>query len=174
MHRIYVPKWNVMNDSVLDDPYVCRDLTDRLAPPALFSQLCAMNYDQLYTEFNVGAAWQVCLGAEVRMRAEHTLEQKDRLEDKCSEQTALLLERDTDIAHLKSLLSLKEAEAAEAIRLRSQISAIEAADAAKGNELKDLKEINFVLEGEKDVLFEKVKTLEFAETEFASLAAQVA
>ncbi|GKD71083.1 hypothetical protein Tco_1325173, partial [Tanacetum coccineum] len=129
LHRIYVPKWNVTNDSVLDDPYVCRDLTDRLAPPALFSQLRAMDYDQLYTEFNVGAARQVCLGAEVRMRAEHTSEQKDRLEDKCSEQTARLSERDTEIAHLKSLLSLKEAEVAEAIRLRSQISVIEAVDA---------------------------------------------
>ncbi|GKA64656.1 hypothetical protein Tco_0764363 [Tanacetum coccineum] len=178
LHRIYVPKWNVMNDSVLDDPYVCRDLTDRLAPLALFSQLRAMDYDQLYTEFNVGAARQVCLGAEVRMRAEHTLEQKDRLEDKCSEQTALLSEIDTEIAHLKSLLSLKEAEAAEAIRLRGQISVIEDADAAKGNELRDLKERNFVLEGERDTLFEKVKTLESAtalkETELASLAAQVA
>ncbi|GJW14416.1 hypothetical protein Tco_0018549 [Tanacetum coccineum] len=175
LHHIYVPKWNVINDSVLDDPYVCRDLTDRLAPPALFSQFRAMDYDQLYTEFNVGAARQVCLGAEVRMRAEHTLEQKDRLEDKCFEQTALLSKRETEIAHLKSLLSLKEAKAAEAIRLRGQIFVIEAVDAAKGNELRDLKERNFVLEGEKDVLFEKVKTLESAaalkETELASLAA---
>ncbi|GJR93344.1 hypothetical protein Tco_0265518 [Tanacetum coccineum] len=45
LHRIYVPKWNVTNDSVLDDPYVCRDLTDSLTPPALFSQLRAMDYD---------------------------------------------------------------------------------------------------------------------------------
>ncbi|GKF27818.1 hypothetical protein Tco_0094160, partial [Tanacetum coccineum] len=107
-----------------------------------------------------------------------TLEQKDRLEDKCSEQTALLSERDTKIAHLKSLLSLKEAEVAEAIRLRCQIYVIEAADVAKGNELRVLKERNFVLKGEKDALFEKVKTLESAaalkETELASLAAQVA
>ncbi|GJU50192.1 hypothetical protein Tco_1219747 [Tanacetum coccineum] len=105
----------------------------------------------------------------------HTLEQKDRLEDKCSEQIALLSERDTEIAYLKSLLSLKEAEAVEAIRLRGQISTIEVADVAKGNELRDLKERNFVLEGEKDVLFEKVKTLESAtalkETELSSLAA---
>ncbi|GJZ19181.1 hypothetical protein Tco_0555771 [Tanacetum coccineum] len=133
LHRIYVPKWNVTNDSVMDDPYVFRDLTDRVAPPALFSQLRAMDYDQLYTEFNVGAARQVCLGAE--------------------------------------------AEAAEAICLRGQLSAIKAADAVKGNELRDLKERNFVLEGEKDVLFEKVKTLESAaalkETELASLTAQV-
>ncbi|GJR03357.1 hypothetical protein Tco_0526341, partial [Tanacetum coccineum] len=45
LHRIYVLKWNVTNDYVLDDPYVCRDLTDHLAPPALFSQLRAMEYD---------------------------------------------------------------------------------------------------------------------------------
>ncbi|GKF96273.1 hypothetical protein Tco_0289008, partial [Tanacetum coccineum] len=74
LHHIYVPKWNVTNDSVLDDPYVCRDLLDCLAPPSLFSQLCAIDYDQLYTEFNVGAARQVYFGAKVRMRAEHTLE----------------------------------------------------------------------------------------------------
>nr|GEY19804.1 hypothetical protein [Tanacetum cinerariifolium] len=35
MHIIYVPKWKVTNDSVLDNPYVFRDLTDRLASPAL-------------------------------------------------------------------------------------------------------------------------------------------
>ncbi|GJX43219.1 hypothetical protein Tco_0259895 [Tanacetum coccineum] len=153
LHNIYVPKWKVMNDSVLDDPYVCRDLTDRLAPPALFSQLRSMDYDQLYTEFNVGAARHMCLGAEVRMRAEHTLEQKDRLKDKCAEQTAILLEKDVEIAHLRSLLSLREAEAAEAIQR------------------------NFALEGEKDALSEKVATLESVttskETELASLTAQV-
>ncbi|GKB46430.1 hypothetical protein Tco_0897183 [Tanacetum coccineum] len=98
LHRIYVPKWNVTNDSVLDDPYVCRDLMDRLAPPALFLQLRAMDYDQLYSEFNVGAARQVCLGVEARMRAEHTLEKKDRLEDKCSEQVVLLSERDANFS----------------------------------------------------------------------------
>ncbi|GKA39996.1 hypothetical protein Tco_0732589 [Tanacetum coccineum] len=146
LHRIYVPNWNVTNDFVLDYLYMCRDLMDRLALPALFSQLRAMDYDQLYFEFNVGAARQ----------------------------------RDTKIAHLKSLLSLKEAEAAEAIRLRCQISMIEYADVAKakGDELRDLKERSFVLEGEKDALFEKVKTLESAaalkETEVSSLAAQVA
>ncbi|GKC34204.1 hypothetical protein Tco_1046588 [Tanacetum coccineum] len=70
----------------------------------------------------------MCLGAEVRMRVEHTLEQKDKLEDKCAEQAALLSEKDVEIADLKSLLSLKEAEAAEAILLRGQLSIVEAVD----------------------------------------------
>ncbi|GKB22926.1 hypothetical protein Tco_0862327 [Tanacetum coccineum] len=165
----------VTNDSVLDDPYVCRDMMDRLAPPALFTQLCAMDYDQLYSEFNIGAARQ---GAEVRMRAGHTLERKCELEDKCAEQTTLLLEKDAKIAHLKSLLSLKEAEAAEAISLRCQLSEVEVADAAKSTELRDLKEKNFALEGERNVLSGRVETLEFVaaskEIELASLWSQVA
>ncbi|GJX91431.1 hypothetical protein Tco_0344757 [Tanacetum coccineum] len=154
MRRVYVPRWKVTNDSVLDDPYVCRDMTDRLAP-------CL-----------------VCLGAEVRMRAEHTLEKKDELEDKCAERTAFLSERDAEIVHLKSLLSLKEVEAAEAISFRSQLSVVEAADAAKGTELRDLKEKNFALEGEKNVLSERVETLESViaskDVEVASLSSHVA
>ncbi|GJW01483.1 hypothetical protein Tco_1556734 [Tanacetum coccineum] len=144
-----VLRWKVTIDYVLDSPYVCHDMTDHLAPPALFTQLHAMDYDQLYFEFNIGAARQVCLGAEVRMRAEHTLERKGELEDKCAEQTTLLSEKDAKIAHLKSLLSLKEAEAAEAISLRRQLSEVEAADATKSTELRDLKEKNFALEGER-------------------------
>nr|GEW82732.1 hypothetical protein [Tanacetum cinerariifolium] len=140
LHRIYVPKWNVTNDSVLDDPYVCRDLTDRLAPPALFAQLRTMDYDQLYSEFNVEAARQVCLGAEVRMQAKHTLEKKGGLEDKCAEQAALLSARDVEIA----------------------------VDAAKGDELRDLKEKNFALKGERDVMSEKIATLESANDEKVS------
>ncbi|GKB67214.1 hypothetical protein Tco_0928626, partial [Tanacetum coccineum] len=48
MHHVYVPRWKLTNDSVLDDPYVCRDMTDHLAPPVLFTQLSVMDYDQLF------------------------------------------------------------------------------------------------------------------------------
>nr|GEV78740.1 hypothetical protein [Tanacetum cinerariifolium] len=125
LHRIYVPKWNVTNDSVLDDPYVC-------------------------------------LSTKVRMRAKYTLERKGELEDKCAEQAFLLSEIDAEIVHLKSLLSLKEAEAAEAIRLRGQLIVVEAAGAANDGELRDLKEKNFALKREKDVMSEKIATLESA------------
>nr|GEX54836.1 hypothetical protein [Tanacetum cinerariifolium] len=132
LHRIYVPKWKVTNDSVLDDP----------------------------------------------MRAEHTLEQKDKLVDKCDEQAALLSKKDDEIANLKSLLSLKEDEAAKAIRLCGQLSVAKAADVAKGNELKGLKEKNLALEEDKSALSKKVTTLESVivakETELASLSGQVA
>nr|GEY72773.1 hypothetical protein [Tanacetum cinerariifolium] len=121
-----------------------------------------MQLPLLYFEFNVGAARQVCLGLEVRMRAKHTLERKGELEDKCVEQAAFLSDRDAEIVHLKSLLSLKEAEVVEAIRLCSQLTIVEAADVAKGGELRDLKEKNFALEGERDVMSEKIANLESA------------
>nr|GEV93927.1 hypothetical protein [Tanacetum cinerariifolium] len=76
LHQIYVLKWDVLNESVLDDSNACRSLVDQLAPPVFFSQLCAMKYDQLFIEFIVGAARQTCIGAEVRMRLEHVLKGK--------------------------------------------------------------------------------------------------
>nr|GEU64327.1 hypothetical protein [Tanacetum cinerariifolium] len=131
LHNIYIPKWKVTNDSVLDDPYVCRDLTDRLAPHALFLQLRFMDYDHLYTGFNVGSACQMCLGAKVRMRAEHTLEQKDRLKDnqlsivdaakntelKDLKETNFVLKRENDylskkVTTLESMIDSKETELA--------------------------------------------------------------
>ncbi|GJT50188.1 hypothetical protein Tco_0976345 [Tanacetum coccineum] len=39
LYQIYIPKWNVTNDSALDDPDIFRGVIDHLAHPALFSQL---------------------------------------------------------------------------------------------------------------------------------------
>ncbi|GJZ66510.1 hypothetical protein Tco_0623206 [Tanacetum coccineum] len=80
--RWYVPRWNITNDSLLDDGFSCRTLVDCIAPPAFFYALRSMDCDQLYTEFNVGAAQQICLGSEVRSRAEHELELKEKLNAK--------------------------------------------------------------------------------------------
>ncbi|GKA54144.1 hypothetical protein Tco_0753093 [Tanacetum coccineum] len=117
------------------------------------------------------------LGAEVRMRAKHTLEKKSELEDRCAEQTLLLSKRDAEIARPKSLLSLKETEAAKAIRLHVQLTTAEAAGTAKDNELRDLIERNFFLEGERDVMSEEIATIESAnvakEVELTSLSSQV-
>ncbi|GJZ78503.1 hypothetical protein Tco_0643340 [Tanacetum coccineum] len=98
--RWYVPRWNITNDSLLDDGFSCRTLVDRVAPSAFFASLRSMDCDQLYTEFNVGAAHQICL----------------RLE--------LLEEKDSEILRLKSQLAEKEAEVTEVIRLRNQVSSL--------------------------------------------------
>ncbi|GKE38233.1 hypothetical protein Tco_1461638 [Tanacetum coccineum] len=120
--RWYVPKWKITNDSLLDDAFSCRTLVDRVAPPAFFSDLRTMVYDQLFIEFNVGEARQICLGSEVRSRAEHELELKEKLRAKYAARGKLLEERDLEILELKYKLAEKETEAAEAIRLRDQVS----------------------------------------------------
>ncbi|GJU35778.1 hypothetical protein Tco_1184132 [Tanacetum coccineum] len=149
LQQTYVPKWNVINDSALDDP-----------------------------EFNVGVARQACFSAEVRLRSEHKYKERMKFERKCQRQVDLLKEKDTEIANLKAQLSLKEAEAAEAIRLRSQVAAIEGTKVARVDELNGLKERNSALEEEKNVLEKKVVVLESVdaakETELTSLTAQTA
>nr|GFA67863.1 hypothetical protein [Tanacetum cinerariifolium] len=111
LHQTYIPKWNVMNDSILDEPEVFRGIIDHLAPLALFSQLRSMDYEQLFIEFNAGTARQTCLSSKVRLRLEHKLR-----------------------------VVSKEAEAAKAIRLKGQIATIEATKAARVSELDGLKE----------------------------------
>ncbi|GKG47300.1 hypothetical protein Tco_0504497, partial [Tanacetum coccineum] len=77
--RLYIPRWNITNDSLLDDGFSCRTLVDRVAPPDFFSMLRNMDYDQLFED----AARQICLGSEVRSRIEHELELKEKLRAKC-------------------------------------------------------------------------------------------
>ncbi|GJV05769.1 hypothetical protein Tco_1343425, partial [Tanacetum coccineum] len=137
--RWYIPRWNITNDSLLDDGFSCRTLVDRVAPPGFFSTLRNMDYDQLFTEFNVGAARQICLGSEVRSRAEHELELKEKLRAKYDARGVLLSEKDAEIARLKSLLKEKETEAAEVSRLRDQVSVLAAEKSSLSAEVSALK-----------------------------------
>nr|GEZ92303.1 hypothetical protein [Tanacetum cinerariifolium] len=178
LRQTYIPKWNVTNDSSLDDHDICRGVIDHLAPPVLFSQLRSMDYEQLYVEFNVGAACQTCLSSKVRLRLEHELRGRKKFEGKYDMQADWLKEKDVEIASLKDQLSLKEVEEAKAIRLRGQVATVEAAKASRANELNVLKEQNSSLEEEKGALESKVTALESADAtkvaELASLTAQVA
>ncbi|GJY81065.1 hypothetical protein Tco_0493816 [Tanacetum coccineum] len=129
--RWYVPRWNITNGSMLDDGFSCRTLVDRVAPPSFFFTLRSMDYEQLYTEFNVGAARQICLESEVRSRAEHELELKEKLKGKYDARSRLLEKKDLEILILKSLLAeeaekAERAETAEVVRLRVQVSALTA------------------------------------------------
>ncbi|GJU54533.1 hypothetical protein Tco_1228247 [Tanacetum coccineum] len=137
--RWYLPRWNITNDSLLDDGFSCRTPVDRVAPSAFFSSLRSMDCDQLYTEFNVGAARQICLGSEVRSRAEHELELKEKLNAKYAARGKLLEEKDSEILRLKSQLAKKEAEAAEAVRLRDQVSSLSEEKSALTAEVSALK-----------------------------------
>ncbi|GJS42519.1 hypothetical protein Tco_0567562, partial [Tanacetum coccineum] len=120
----YVPRWNITNDSLLDDGFSCRTLVDRVSPPAFYSTLRSIDCDQLYTDFNVGAARKICLGSEVRSRAEHELELKGKLNAKYVAHGKLLEKKDSKILRLKSQLAEKEAEAADVVRLCDQVSSL--------------------------------------------------
>ncbi|GJZ56109.1 hypothetical protein Tco_0611302 [Tanacetum coccineum] len=162
---VFVPQWNVLNDSLLDDSGVSREFVDHLAPPALFSQICEMDYHHLFTEFNVGTARQACLNAEVRMQTGYYLSERKRLESDCESQADLLKAKDVEIENLKAQLLLKEAEAAKAVHLRLQ-SLI----STKDLELKDVNVVASSLKSHNDGLVDQVHMLE---TTCSSLRDQV-
>ncbi|GJW76053.1 hypothetical protein Tco_0137735 [Tanacetum coccineum] len=110
-----------------------------------------MEHDQLFTEFNVGAARQISLSAEVRMRVEYNIKEKRRLRS--------------------------VAEAAEAIRLPAKASKFEAIEKFLQNEVGVLKDHKTTLEKEKSELDVKVADLvasmKIREQEAADLDAMV-
>ncbi|GKA77782.1 hypothetical protein Tco_0784319, partial [Tanacetum coccineum] len=95
-------------------------------PPGFFSTLRSIDYEQLYMEFNVGAARQMCLESKVRSHAEHELELKEKLKGRYDARGRLLEEKDLEILRLKSLLAeetkrTERAETAEVVHFRNQV-----------------------------------------------------
>ncbi|GKE89086.1 hypothetical protein Tco_1566561, partial [Tanacetum coccineum] len=163
IQKVYVPQWSVTNGSRLDDGRTCREMVDEFAPLRFFDSIRGMDHDQLFPEFNVGAARQMSLSAKVRMRAEFNIREKRRLSAIIEEKNLLLKTRDEEVANLKAQLLVKEAEAAEAIRLRAKVQT--------------LADRNIVLEREKSELDIKVAglpaTVKVREQEVADLDAVV-
>ncbi|GJW23047.1 hypothetical protein Tco_0033669 [Tanacetum coccineum] len=152
LHKVYVPQWSMTNGSRLDDGRVCREMVDEFAPPKFFTFVRGMEHDQLFTEFNVGAASQMCLSAEVRMRAEYNVKEKRSLKSEVEKQNELLKVKEEDIGNLKAHLLLREAEAAEAIRLRAEASNFKVVEKSLRDETIALKERNTILEKERNAL----------------------
>ncbi|GJX66851.1 hypothetical protein Tco_0302578 [Tanacetum coccineum] len=152
LQKVYVPQWSVTNGSRLDDGRVCREMVDEFAPPKFFTSVRGMEHDQLFTEFNVGAARQMCLSAEVRMRAEYNVKEKRSLKSEVEKQNELLKVKEEEIGNLKARLLLREAEAAEAICLRAEASNFEAVEKSLRDETIALKERNVILEKERNAL----------------------
>ncbi|GKA95651.1 hypothetical protein Tco_0817746 [Tanacetum coccineum] len=90
---------------------------------------------------------------------EYNIKKKRILGSVVDEQTELLKVRDGEIENLKAQLLLKEAEAAEAIRLRVEASNFETIEKALQDELRVLKDHNTTLEKEKSELDVKVADL---------------
>ncbi|GJV37273.1 hypothetical protein Tco_1409750, partial [Tanacetum coccineum] len=109
------------------------------------------------------ATRQMSLNVEVRMRAEFNIREKRRLSAIVEEKNLLLKTIDKEVANLKALLLVKEAEATEAIRLRAEVQT--------------LVDRNIILEREKGELDIKVAdlaaTVKVREQEVADLDAMV-
>ncbi|GJX21450.1 hypothetical protein Tco_0224127 [Tanacetum coccineum] len=160
LQKVYIPQWNVMNRSHLDDGGVFREMVDEFAPSKFFASVCGMKHDQLFREFNVRAARQMSLSAEVRMRAEYNIRGKRRLKSVVEEKDELLKTRDEEIENLKANMSLKEAEAAEAICLSAEASKFKIVEKSLRDEVNALVEHNTILEKERNALDVKVADLE--------------
>ncbi|GJV15961.1 hypothetical protein Tco_1361284 [Tanacetum coccineum] len=178
LQKVYVPQWSVTNSSRLDDGRTCCEMVDELAPPKFFASIRGIDHDQLFTEFKVGAARQMSLSAEVRMRAEYNIREGRRLNSVVEEKNSLLKAKDAEIETLKAQLLVKEAEAAEAIRLRTKVSKFEVVEKSLRDEVNVLKEQNATLEQESIDLGVKVADLaalvKVREQEVVDLDAQVA
>ncbi|GJY80289.1 hypothetical protein Tco_0493040 [Tanacetum coccineum] len=95
-----------------------------------------------------------------KLRTKYCLIERRRLESECEKQVGLLKARDEEIESLKAQLSLKEAEAIEAVRLRAQVADVEAAEKVHADELDALKQKNVALDDEKDSLNGKITDLQ--------------
>nr|GEY81067.1 hypothetical protein [Tanacetum cinerariifolium] len=122
LQKVYVPQWNVTNGSCLDDGGVYREMVDE-SPPNFFASVRGMKHEQLFTEFNVGAARQMSLSAEVRMRAEYNIREMRRLNSVVEENDALLKAKDEEIGSLKAQL-VHKLEASSA-RLQEKVTVYE-------------------------------------------------
>ncbi|GKG01246.1 hypothetical protein Tco_0305951, partial [Tanacetum coccineum] len=111
-----------------------------LHPPKFFASVCGIEHNQLFAEFNVEAAHQMTLSAEVRIRVEYNIKEKIRLKSVVDDQAEVL-------------------KATEAIRLRTEASKFEAAEKSLHDEIRSPKERNAALEKEKGELDVRVVDL---------------
>ncbi|GKB21183.1 hypothetical protein Tco_0855106 [Tanacetum coccineum] len=132
----------------------------KFAPPNFFASIREMKHEQLFTKFNVGAARQISLSAEVRMRVEYNIREKRRLKTVNEEQAELLKVREKKVEDLKAQLLLKEEKVVKAIHLHVEASKFKTIEKSLQDEVKAMKERNASLEKEQDALDVKVTGLE--------------
>ncbi|GJX33473.1 hypothetical protein Tco_0243328 [Tanacetum coccineum] len=143
-------------------------MVDEFAPPTFFAFVRGMEHDQLFTGFNVRAAHQMSLSAEVRMRAEYNVKEKRRLKSVVKKQAELLKVREGEIENLKAQLLLREVEAAETIRLHAEafnfgvVTELEASAMSKERELTDLNALVTSVKSRNDNLVDRVHELEIS------------
>ncbi|GJU67763.1 hypothetical protein Tco_1254022 [Tanacetum coccineum] len=128
------------------------NLESNLQKTYFFTSVHGIEHDQLFIEFNIGAARQMSLSAEVRMRVEYNVKERRRLKSVIEKKDKLLKVKEREIEDLKAQLLMREAEAAEAIRLRAEASNFEAVEKSLRDETNALRERNVILKKERNAL----------------------
>ncbi|GKF28680.1 hypothetical protein Tco_0095022, partial [Tanacetum coccineum] len=132
LQKVYIPQWSVTNGSRLDDGRTCREMVDEFAPPKFFALIRGMEHNQLFTEFNVRAARQMSLSAELLMKETEAAE-AIHLRAKASkfevvkkylhDEIKSLKERNTTLEKDKGVLDVKVADLAATMKVREQEAA---------------------------------------------------
>nr|GEW15409.1 hypothetical protein [Tanacetum cinerariifolium] len=139
-----------------DDGGVYREMVDEFAPsPKFFASVRGREHEQLFTEFNVGAARQMPLSAEVRMHAEYNIRERRRLNSIVEEKDALMKAKDKEIRSLKAQLVLKKAEAAERKVLDVKVADLAASVKFREQEVADLDDVVTPVKLQNDNLVDK-------------------
>nr|GEZ94592.1 hypothetical protein [Tanacetum cinerariifolium] len=126
LQKVYVPQWSVTNRSRLDDGRVCREMVDEFAPPKYFASIRGMEHDQLFTEFNVGAARQMSLSVEARMQAAEAIRFRaeafkfEAVERSLQCEVETLKEHNTILEKEKNELDVKVVDLAAFVKVREQ------------------------------------------------------
>ncbi|GJV14569.1 hypothetical protein Tco_1359892 [Tanacetum coccineum] len=144
LYEVFVPHWNIPNDSLVDNLNASREFIDHLAPPVLFAQIRDMDYEELFTD------------------------ERRRLESECEKQVGLLRSRDKEIKNLKAQLLLKEVEVAEknmALEdekksLSGKVVELQSMISIKDRKLKDVDATITSLKSQNDGLADQVRVLE--------------
>ncbi|GJX79939.1 hypothetical protein Tco_0328088 [Tanacetum coccineum] len=154
LQKVYVPQWSVTNGSCLDDGCTCREMVDEFAPSKFFASIRGMEHDELFTEFNVGAAHQISLKAEVRIRDEFNIKEKRRLGAAVEEKNSLLEARDEEVANRNTVLEREKSE------LYVKVADLTATVRVREQEVADLDAVVTSVKVHNETLSDQVHTLE--------------
>ncbi|GJR99361.1 hypothetical protein Tco_0315870 [Tanacetum coccineum] len=150
---MYIPNWNITNNTRIDNPATCRSLLDHATPPGYWAALCNQGDVGFLDSFNINSVKHICMASELRLRYEHEIMTMEKFERKFTDSAAIVQQRDAEVADLKAKLEKSEAKAAEVVELRKRVSDLQAVVAVKIGKVANLNTQNAGL-------LEKVSTLE--------------
>ncbi|GJS24361.1 hypothetical protein Tco_0452993 [Tanacetum coccineum] len=110
LRQIYVPKLNVVNESFLDDPDMCRSFVDQLAPWTLFPASwyglrSAIEVIRLHNQVSIVNAAEVARVSELNSLKERNIaleKEKNTLEGQVMALESMAVTKDTELASLNA------------------------------------------------------------------------